>query len=417
MTQPAELAAEADLAAWLGAQVGQEKLYWRSRDGQREVAALGWHRRWVDDAAWRQLKDRKGSDGVLAFWISGFERDQGWQQWPRVLFIQPALAVVRDSGRCWIQVQLAARALDECCEGLRRWHGKATPAREMPPVTREDQPEQAAWRTAVESTRRAIASGEFAKVVLARRTRLAAARALPLWSLFLAWRSLSQRCYQLALQDGERGFLSLSPERLFRREDRVLSSEALAGTLWHSDSSPAVGSVDAKLSHEHALVVDDLNAKLARCCDQVKADPGVGLYNQPNMQHLYCGFNARLKAGVSDADLLACLHPTAAVCGLPAASAAAFIRRQQPFTRGWYAGCFGPVEPGRSEMAVAIRSGRVCANTLDLYAGAGIVAGSDPALEWEELERKIALPMSLFTHGTASAKPQEAHVPAVASRS
>ncbi|MBI0529650.1 isochorismate synthase, partial [Dickeya dianthicola] len=76
--------------------------------------------------------------------------------------------------------------------------------------------------------------------------------------------------------------------------------------------------------------------------------------------------------------------------GLPRAAARAFLAQHEPFHRGWYAGSAGYLSRQQSEFSVALRSASVAEQQLTLYAGAGIVAGSDPEQEWQELENKAA---------------------------
>ena len=97
-----------------------------------------------------------------------------------------------------------------------------------------------------------------------------------------------------------------------------------------------------------------------------------------------------------DWQLLAALHPTPAVGGAPREAALAFIRESEPYDRGWYAGACGMLSRETSEFSVAIRSARITAQGISLFAGAGIVAGSEPAPEWAELDNKIANVLSLL---------------------
>lgn len=87
--------------------------------------------------------------------------------------------------------------------------------------------------------------------------------------------------------------------------------------------------------------------------------------------------------------MLLALHPTPAVGGYPTREALAAIRKLEPFERGWYAGPVGWMSRASSEFAVAIRSGLVRSDTLTLFSGAGIVSGSEPQAEWDEIEHKI----------------------------
>ena len=114
------------------------------------------------------------------------------------------------------------------------------------------------------------------------------------------------------------------------------------------------------------------------------------------LQHLKCDIEAELKPGVCDWQLLAALHPTPAVGGAPREAALAFIREFEPYDRGWYAGACGMLSRETSEFSVAIRSARITARGISLFAGAGIVAGSEPAAEWAELDNKIANVLSLL---------------------
>ena len=114
------------------------------------------------------------------------------------------------------------------------------------------------------------------------------------------------------------------------------------------------------------------------------------------LQHLKCDIEAELKPGVCDWQLLAALHPTPAVGGAPREAALAFIRECEPHDRGWYAGACGMLSRETSEFSVAIRSARIRGSRISLFAGAGIVAGSEPAAEWAELDNKIANVLSLL---------------------
>ncbi|NIP77728.1 MAG: isochorismate synthase, partial [Gemmatimonadetes bacterium] len=89
-------------------------------------------------------------------------------------------------------------------------------------------------------------------------------------------------------------------------------------------------------------------------------------------------------------DLLRLLHPTPAVCGLPRDAALAFLAEEEPFERGWYAGPVGWFDgDGNGVFAPALRTAVSTGSGWRLFAGAGIVEGSVPALEWEETAIKF----------------------------
>lgn len=390
-----------DWGLWLAEQPGAEKLYWRSRDGGQELAGLGFALQLQGEQARAWLAQPAQRSVPQGYWFSDFPgqgQDDRWPGFPSQLLLVPRIALERGAEGAVVRVTCAEDERDTLRHSLSQLlqhqaQPSAPPASPLPPVWRQDTPGRVAWESELAAAQHAFATGQLQKVVLARRTRLDAAAPLPFWALFLRWREQARNGYQVALQlESERGFISFTPERLLRRHAQQLATEALAGTL----PLAAATTDDAKNSFEHALVVEDLRAKLARCCTQLQEDAAVRLIQQPRFQHLYYAFAGQLQAGCDDAQLLQHLHPTAAIGGLPSAAAAAFIAQHEPFPRGWFAGVCGPVSAAHSELAVGIRSARVEGCRVELYAGAGIVPDSEAAAEWQELEQKIALPLGLF---------------------
>jgi len=109
-----------------------------------------------------------------------------------------------------------------------------------------------------------------------------------------------------------------------------------------------------------------------------------------HMLHLRTPARGQANKGSHVLDLVARLHPTPAVAGRPCDRALALIREMEPSPRGWYAGPVGWVNArGDGDFAVGIRSVSVRGGRARLFAGAGIVEGSDPDLEWSETELKM----------------------------
>ena len=170
---------------------------------------------------------------------------------------------------------------------------------------------------------------------------------------------------------------------------------ALAGTRKRG-SNP---NEDHQLSQELLLSIKDrkevdlvaqfIISALSPLVDSMQIDPLTILKN-PYLQHLCYPIHALLKGDVLDEQLIHTLHPTPALGGSPRKEALEFIKQHEPFSRGWYGTPIGWLSPEKSDVAVAIRSAWVDGNKLYLYAGTGIVEGSNPHAEWEELEHKIA---------------------------
>ncbi len=211
-----------------------------------------------------------------------------------------------------------------------------------------------------------------------------------------ASRALNLHCYHFCMVfDASNAFLGSTPERLWRRRGTQLRTEALAGTVAsHADDSQAqrLGEWllnDDKNQRENMLVVEDICQRLQHHTQTLEVLPPQ-VVRLRKVQHLRRCIWTELKQA-DDEQCLHMLQPTAAVAGLPRQPAREFIQRKvEPFTREWYAGSAGYLSPEQSEFCVALRSARVQDDSLRLYAGAGIVSGSDPEQEWQEIENKAA---------------------------
>ena len=271
----------------------------------------------------------------------------------------------------------------------------ATPAPETVRVAETGGPD--AYLGAVRRALGMIAAGEFDKIVLARRMELTAASPLHPLQVLNGLRERFPECYAFSFSDG-RGpsFIGASPERLLRVEAGVLQTEALAGSARRG----ATASEDAALGgallrsekdlREQGMVLASILRRLAPLGLQPEYPGRPALLRLANVQHLQTPVRAALPPGVRLLDVLARLHPTPAVGGSPRAAACARIRELEAFPRGLYAGPLGWIDArGGGEFFVGIRSALVDGARASVYAGGGIVAGSDPAKELAETELKF----------------------------
>jgi menaquinone-specific isochorismate synthase len=255
---------------------------------------------------------------------------------------------------------------------------------------------------------RSIADGELDKVVLARKVALELESALDPFDVLHHLKAATPGCFHFAISPAEGPtFLGASPERLFRQRGRSVESEAVAGTGERGDTPEADAALwkellnSPKERREHAFVQRAIREVLDGLCSSVEVPDTPSDLALTRGRHLHARVSGTLSSDVSTADLLDQLHPTPAVGGVPTEDALTAIRTQEPFDRGWYAGPVGWVGPDAAEFAVAIRSGLVQDAALTLFSGAGIVDGSVPAREWEEIEQKIgdfAVVMGLGHH-------------------
>jgi isochorismate synthase len=253
----------------------------------------------------------------------------------------------------------------------------------------------------VERVRRAVAAiraGELQKVVLAREVHVTARSAIDPVAWLVALRERFSACTLFAVGEGDTVFLGASPERLVRVQGDVVETAAIAGTAPRgasqaSDRELGLALCDSrKNGDEHAIVVAHLQSALAACCDEVVVDAEPRLLRTRTVQHLYTGLRARRRPGAraSLLELAAHLHPTPAVGGAPRAAALAWLADHEAIERGWFAGPVGFLQSdGDGEFVVALRCARVRGRHAAAWAGAGIVARSDPRAEFTETELKL----------------------------
>lgn len=240
------------------------------------------------------------------------------------------------------------------------------------------------------------------KAVLARSLHLQATGTIdPLVLARRLERDVSVTTYVLpvpvAQNEPPAWLVGATPELLISVRGRTIISHPLAGSARRSHDADEDVRISAELAasskdrEEHRYVVDAIVAALAPLCSALDAPDTPSLYSTDTMWHLGTRIVGTLKdADTSAATLAGLLHPTPAVCGTPRQRALDTINSLEPVARGFYAGAVGWVDDqGDGDWYVAIRCAHVQANTLRLFAGAGIVADSLPALEVAETAAKF----------------------------
>jgi menaquinone-specific isochorismate synthase len=251
------------------------------------------------------------------------------------------------------------------------------------------------WRTQVESITTAIEREVCSKVVAARTCSVALAGPVRAAELLAALDERHTDCVRVLVRPPGGGTLvAASPERLVQRAGSVVLCDALAGTVRHdgSDDREAAAALlaSAKDRREHDLVVRAIRTALEGTGAVVEAPDEPIVRVLRHVLHLHTPFRATSETPPHVLELAARLHPTPAVGGTPTDVAVEWIRSHEPVSRGWYASPVGWFDlDGNGELAVAIRSGVLVGNRAHLWAGAGIVAGSDPDRELAETELKL----------------------------
>ncbi|KAK1630391.1 hypothetical protein QYE76_004706 [Lolium multiflorum] len=261
-------------------------------------------------------------------------------------------------------------------------------------------PTKASWDLAVTKALQMIKGRqtELVKVVLARCSRYITDSRIDPLELLACLKVEGQNAYQFCIQPPDApAFVGNSPEQLFHRKYLNISSEALAGTRARGKTRAddfQIGQdllLSTKEDTEFTIVRDSIKKKLEMICNEVVVNPSKALRKLPRVQHLSAQLAARLRNEDDEFDILNALHPSPAVCGLPTEEARQFIRDYEIFDRGMYAGPVGWFGGTESEFAVGIRSALLGKGHSTLvYAGAGIVEGTNPSFEWDELDLKAS---------------------------
>jgi menaquinone-specific isochorismate synthase len=353
--------------------------------GPRALArAAGW---WAEYTAGLDIDDELGVPGSGPFLFAGIAFDPAAGT---SVFVVPEVVVGRRDGVGWVTtigdvepVSPAPAADDEPAPRLRYADGALDPA---------------SWCAAVATAVQWIGAGDLAKVVLARDLLVSADVPLDPRRILRRLADRFPDCWTFAVD----GLLGATPELLLRRTGRELSARVLAGTAPRGAgadderlAAALVGSVKDRA--EHALAVDSLVRALEPYCTELTAPEEPDLLTLANVRHLASDLRGtqRRSGARGRADLLELIeavHPTAAVCGTPTGDAAAMIAELEGMDRGRYAGPVGWLDArGDGEFGLALRCAELTGpNEARLFAGCGIVAGSDPAAELAETQAKFA---------------------------
>jgi len=350
--------------------------------------------------------------GAGAVWVGGFAFDPDgggsspWSSLAPASLALPELSLCRSGDEAFLTVNAVVRPGDEPAPIERKLAARLAGLRKGPlplldphPTSRVEiesvRPPGEFERTIAAATER-IEAGEISKVVLAREVLVAGAGAHDPAALFGAIREQFSSCFCFCCGTPEAAFVGASPELLLRRSGASVSTVALAGSTRRS-SDPAVDDHlgeqllrSDKDRREHEIVAARIAGALRPHSVWVEAGSEPEIVKVANIQHLATPVVAQLAEPRSAVELAGMLHPTPAVGGEPWPAARAAIAGLEKMDRGWYAGPVGWMDATEDgEFCVALRSALLRDREARLYAGVGVVAGSDPAAELAETEIKL----------------------------
>ncbi|EMO4246710.1 isochorismate synthase MenF [Citrobacter freundii] len=384
-----------DALGWLASQPVWPQFYWQQRNGDEEAAVLGAVAAFSSLESAQQFLHQHDNHPDLRIWgLNAFEPQRG-------NLLLPRLEWRRCAGVASLRLHLYSDvSLREDAAHAIAFISSLAPVKPLPALRlnltgEQNWPDKAGWTNLIKLATQTIAGEDLDKVVLARATDLQFSQPVNAAAVMASSRRLNLNCYHFFMAfSADSAFLGSSPERLYRRRDTALRTEALAGTVANHPEDHRAWQLgewlmkDDKNQRENMLVVEDICQRLQGCTQTLDVLPPQVLRLR-KVQHLRRCIWTELNQA-DDTLCLMQLQPTAAVAGIPRELAREFIQQNEPFEREWYAGSAGYLSRRQSEFCVSLRSAKISANVVRLYAGAGIVRGSDPEQEWQEIDNKAA---------------------------
>jgi menaquinone-specific isochorismate synthase len=358
---------------------------------------------------WERVQVTADGDALEPRLLGGFAFSEGaadegpWSQFGDAWFVLPRWTYFLTDREAWLLVALNGHEASTGARFQRLVEAMAADAvvesggRALRVSERAgDGPE--AWTDQVADIVSAIRNREVAKVVLARRATVAFDREPDLAGIAARLVGSGRTATRFVMRPGGAGtpaFVGATPELLVGLRGRRLWTEALAGTASVGEGDALVAS--AKDLAEHAFVVDELRAALEPLTEHVVAAARPEVRRLRDLVHLATPIEARLTEGAHVLDVVAALHPTPAVGGVPRRAALDWIAEREVHPRGWYAAPIGWFDArGDGAFRVALRSALIDGRRAHLYAGAGIVEASEPLAEYRETELKLRTVLAAF---------------------
>jgi isochorismate synthase len=356
--------------------------------------------------------------GAGPVWTGGFAFDpeggasSPWSSLSPASMALPELSICRSGDRTYLTVNTIVHPDDDPQSSavpllhIRQLRNSGMPMLDPHPTARAEirsvRP-PGDFERAVDAATRRIEAEEMSKVVLAREVVVEGGAAHDPAALFGAMREQFPACFCFCCGTPEAAFIGASPELLVRRSGASVSTVALAGSTRRS-SDPSVDDHLAeqllrsdKDRREQRIVAERIVRALRPHAVWVETAPEPGIVKVANIQHLATPVIAQLAEPRSAVDLAGLLHPTPAVGGEPWPEAAKAIAELEEMDRGWYAGPVGWMDATEDgEFCVALRSALLRDREAHLYAGVGVVAGSDSAAELAETEVKLSALLPLL---------------------
>jgi menaquinone-specific isochorismate synthase len=390
---------------WLESQELYPKIFWKGKDSKHLILGLGALLTYDTPPNIQVKKITNGPRlfGGVPFLDSLLSKAKYsvWNSFSNYSFFLPQIEIIlNDKGKGILYLHSLTeekkeniiKRLESLCSSL-----LSIQTEPKHQIQRIDMPNFSSWCDTIEKSLHSFEKTCLEKVVLARASYLTYSSTLYPFHLVKDLKAFSLNATLFAYAPSSEGALiGVSPEMFFQRKENTIITEAVAGTCKKSTTINENKLLVKRLKQsskeiqEFGYVREFIKEKLKDICVEVKAKKTKSIKETATVFHLYESFSGSLKKGITDLQIIKLFHPTPAMGGKPQVLAMEFLDQTEPFVRGQYAAPIGWISPHSTEMIVAIRSAFVRKNCMTVFAGAGIVKGSNPVKEWEELELKIS---------------------------
>ncbi len=418
------------LLLWLKNQDSDQKLYWEDRSTTWEMAGVGeahvvtGEEKPDYDTLLTELRSRLSKNNPHLRYYGGFRfskslsDDDTWNNFNAYRFIIPRFEYVRTDQSFAFATNIALDEINR--DGITNILAQLNqltfePSSSLTSIPhsydRQDSPNKQEWKNLFVETLKHLDRHDYEKIVLARKSILNFSQPLDPLTLIEQLKHDTPNCFHFCFSPQKgKAFLGASPERLYKRSENNIKTEAIAGTRPRGRMPEEDKQLETELlsaskdAREHQYVVDFIKKSLDPICVNLNNNNKPHILKLNVGHHLITHFDGTLQNNIPvesfasrlDHKILSRLHPTPAVAGTPQDTALAYINKHEPFDRGLYAAPVGYVGYDITEFIVAIRSGLVQDRQLSIYAGAGIVTESKCDDEWNEIENKIGSFIKIF---------------------
>lgn len=382
----------------------KSKMYWQNRDASFETVGAEnvFYEQKLNSSEIAELE----AAGIKFYLSCKFDLKSNitrkWKKFGRNFVFLPLWALERRKDKYYLILNLTKEILDdyinrdiEKCTALNMLNINNVKCDYLI-KNRYFSPNRETWGHNLNLANEMIQSDTVKKIVLSRAVKYEFENKIASESIFLKLTENCENSFSFYFQaDIGSVFMGISPELLFSSYENTIRCDVLAGTIARGADTELDKILADKLLHdkkeirEHTFVAKFLSAKMKKFGSKVQFKQNLKIKKLANVQHIYSEIECVKQPDLSNYKIIRFLYPTPAVCGVPAARCKRLIKEFEQYDRGHYAGAIGMICGENAEICVGIRSALTHNSNLYIYAGAGIVAGSDPEKEWNEISSKL----------------------------